>query len=131
MSAKLALLPTPALLFIFPLHPSASVSPFARAVLPLKLQLLGSILLGTPLAAPPDGTSFGTAILGQGIKSARAAVLKLVLFQLLVGADAEGMRARGPWRAKVLQGTWVGQPVPGEGWTLVKAVAEGVAGVVD
>lgn len=83
------------------------------------------------MTAPPDPVSFDTLLLSHGRKTARAAVLKLVLFQQLVNADPVGTRARGPWRNKVLKGTWVDEPGPGEGWTLVKAVAEGVASVVD
>jgi hypothetical protein len=131
LSTKLALLPTPLLLTIFPLHPSSAASPFGQRLHPLRLQLLGSILLGSPMSEVPDASLFDALLLSQGNKSARAAVLKLVLFQLLINADPAGMRAQGPWKEKVLRGTWVREPGPGEGWTLVKAVAEGVAGVID
>jgi hypothetical protein len=125
LSTKLALLPTPLLLTIFPLHPSSAASPFGQRLHPLRLQLLGSILLGSPMSEVPDASSFDALLLSQGNKSARAA------FQLLINADPAGMRAQGPWKEKVLRGTWVREPGPGEGWTLVKAVAEGVAGVID
>lgn len=131
MSSKLALLPTPLLLIIFPLHPPSAASPFGQRLHPLKLQLLGSVLLGSPMSAPPDAATFNSTLLNKGHKTARTAVLKLVLFQLLVSADPAGMQAQGPWRARVLKGTWAYEPGSSEAWPLVKAVAEGVAGVSD
>lgn len=130
VSSKLGQLSTPALLLIFSLTTTSPPSPtFISHVKSLKIQILGSVIVGQSLTNPPNPATLDQVVLTKGSRTVRNALLKLVLFQLVAQLVPTEMGAGAPWRGKMLAGTRVDERFgASEGMGLVREMVDGVVG---